>query len=326
MPISVKRSGAWVAVPNGKLYVRSGSQWLSPKKVFVKVNGSWWDTGFEGNPNPPSLALYSDDYNRISVTLSPSSAGAPATSLRAALYNQFGTLLQVIDNVPTGVPASFQGLASDTYYIVRGFAFTQTGVMSNPSADLRRRTGHPEQGYQQANYGWGGENMATPVQFDGTSEHEGGGHPGWFSTDNNTTTAWVSGANADPAAFAALVFHVAGGNRLLTRIRMWTLQGSSENPNDVYSPYQTAYCGIWINGNLTYNQPVGAGVVKDWYVEQFNWNLQNVSQFNISMTNLVPWPLAYRAEIAEVVYYYKDWVIVSYTYIVTVNYAANSYW
>lgn len=333
MPSTIKihSGGTWVPVADGNLYIRRNGAWVSPTKVYIRRAGVWVDTGFVGKPSPlTNFSVIAEDYTRIQVSATAASSGVPTTALRIYLLNSAGTYLQGNDYAtgPGGtVQPNFTGLSTDTNYIVRAWAVGAGGVLSNQAADIRRRTGHPSQGYNSPNYGWSAEIRAIPAQIDGTSEYEYGGYPGAKAVDGDTYTGWVSGANADPNAFAALVFQALGGNRLLVRIGMVTWD--NYNPNGPNSHYQIGYCGIWINGVLTYNVPigdVGPGNGKQWNVEGYGWNLQNVTKFNISMTNLVSWPLAYRAEIAEVWYYYKDWVIVSYTWIETVAYAYNSAW
>lgn len=330
--LKIRRSGGWVSIPDGQVYIRSNRVWVSPTKIYIKRGGVWVDTGFHGRPNTPVLSLYADDYTHIQVTVTAPGSGVPSTALRVYLLNSSGGYLQGTDysSGPGGtVNPNFAGLSIDTNYIVRAWTIGAGGVLSNP-VEIHRRTGHPEQGYNQANYGWGGENTATPAQIDGTSEYEYGGHPGALAVDNNSTTKWVSGAFADPSSFAALVFQPAGGNRLLTRVVALTDYGpDAENGYSTASSYQYSYCGIWINGSLVYDVgPIGGGgaVTRTWFVESYGYNLQNVTQFNVANTNLVPWPLSYRAEIAEVWYAYRDWVIVSYTWIVTVAAAGNSTW
>jgi hypothetical protein len=68
--IHVKRSGAWVEVPDGQLYVKRAGAWVVPSKVYVKRSGAWvevWPTGGGGGTpvtytfNPTS----SDSYREV---------------------------------------------------------------------------------------------------------------------------------------------------------------------------------------------------------------------------------------------------------------------
>jgi hypothetical protein len=326
--LKVRRGGAWVAIPDGKLSVRTQGVWKGPQKVWIKRSGAWVDTGFVGNPSTPSIrmddsVLDYEDYTHVRVSATAPAGGAAITTMRLSLLNSGGGLITAVDQAcSTGgtVYWNFNGLSQDTNYIFQAQSISAAGVFST-AVNFHRRTGHPAQGYNQANYGWSASAVsARPAQIDGTSEYEGGGYPGANAVDGNYATMWLSGANADPNAYAALVFQAMGGNRLITSVGA-VVQATN-------AIYQYSYLGLWINGNLAYLLgPTGyGGQYREWYIESYGINLQNLTKFNVSMTNLVAWPLAYRAEISEVYYYYKDWVILSYTWIVTVNYQPNTAW
>lgn len=72
MPINIKRSGAWVPVPDGKVSIKSGGIWRSPQAIYVKRGGYWVNTGYlprPGAPGAPQVAFtfYDGAYAQASM-------------------------------------------------------------------------------------------------------------------------------------------------------------------------------------------------------------------------------------------------------------------
>lgn len=347
MAIKVKRTGAWVTIPNGSLFVKRSGVWVSPVKVWVKRSGAWVDTGFTGRPNTPTLAIYSDDYTHIQVSVVSPSGGTPTATVRTALYNSGGGLVAgPYDQAATPgstVYRNFTGLTADTSYIIRAWTLSAAGAISLVTPDLRRRTGHAEQGYNRANYGYGAINYgAVPAQIDGTSAHEDGTHPGSYSVDVNYGTAWVSGPRAAGGGgdyWEGLRFEGNSGQRQLSEVHV-------DVGATTYGYQQEVWLSIFWNGawqggysppsmNMTGGAPAllyhnyllpSYGNVTSRVFNVDGYAFTNGVQFDLACTNLEPWPLAFRGSLSEVNYAYRDWVVVSYTWIVTVSAAGNTYW
>lgn len=342
MPLKVKRSGAWVSIPNGKINVATaGAKWVPPKRVYVKSNGVWVDTGYRGAP----LALASffiAAESSTSITVYANSYETPQY-IRAAVYDQSGTLINgPVDMIPYYYHYYTFSVSPDTNYIIRAWAVNDG--LDSVKSEIKRHTGHAAQGYTAADYGWGPIQSTRPSQIDGTTAHESGQFPGASSVDSaGDQTSWVSGPRTGFAGgvfWEGLVFAGPGGNRLISSIRafcnyqqeVWLamqIGGTWKSPYG-YVPSNmnmTPIYGVLDNPYLFGVGGGGSGVnPKVFNIEGFGYNLSAMNRFTLAVTNLRPWPLSYRGEMGDVWIDYKDWVQTGSHYVETVAAVGNSSW
>lgn len=351
MSLKIRRSGGWVNIPDGALNVRHLTAWKNPRKVWIKKNGVWVDTGYVGKPNPPETpTLVVESYNSISVRSLVSASGVPATGLRIVLCNSSGTVLQSQD-VASGVTATFNGLSIDTNYLFKAYGLNGA-VLSNASGEFHRRTGHPEQSYQQPNYGWVNNTMKSPTQNNGTSEHEALVHPGALAADGNLNSAWVSGprdGSLHGVYWEGLRFQIPAGQRFNgVAVNLTTSNAAHLVWLGIFqnNAWKVGYSGVtpYIGGNIGMDDPLpGAlsilnhaywegydnqGVISKNFPQSgaMNYGMEGVTYFDVAVSRLLYDGGAYRAQIAEVYYWSETWGIVSYSTVVTVAFAPNSTW
>jgi hypothetical protein len=320
MPLKLRHQGAWVTVKAGGLRFKESPDnpllreftpdtWVSPSKVFVKLNGQWNDTGYTpttGEPGAPTLKSWSvTDPLSIEVQWSAPVTGVSPTAYNVSLISQAGAKLAGVS--VTGLSATFSNattanlLAENTNYSVTVTAIAP-GAASATSLPLKVRIGKAEVTHAETTYDWSGTEYEYRPTFDTETSHYAD-MSGGYAVDLGDpaagplapyTTAWVSGARGTPTdGWEGLRFSLPNAARRITAVSVIT------------EPSHGLALGMYVNGSWIGGETLGAGPgslldhpfllrnndrstnIRTFDVESQNITFSDVSLFDIAVTDFI---------------------------------------